>query len=224
MGALVIVALMAAAATPDTAAQVSFLTGSAESKLGGDWKPIAVGAAIAEGASVRTGKGTRVELTFIDGSRFRISSLSEVLINKASFTAKKREDVSVKLLAGRVWASVAKKTGGKDAFEVTTTNATAGVRGTSFAVLAAGDASALVRVYSGTVGVKPNGSAAKFGDRKQVSGPKEIDKKQWEEIVATAMKEVKVSAAGDLSPAQDFEDAGESLEWAQWNQERDAGK
>jgi hypothetical protein len=80
----------------------------------------------------------------------------------------------------------------------------------------------LVRVYTGTVGVRP--SAVKKGDRKQVSGPKEIDRRQWEEIVATAMKEVRVSSVGDIAPAQDFEDSGESLEWAQWNQQRDQGK
>ncbi len=209
-------------AAPPPPAAVSFVQGNAELGRGGQWQPIKLGAAIAEGESVRTGKGARVEITFVDGSRFRVGSGAEVVMTKAAFAGKARENVSMKLLVGRAWASVAKAGGASSNFHVETTNAVAGVRGTSFAVLASGDASALVRVYSGAVGVRPSG-AGKSAERKQVSGPREIDRKQWEEIVATAMKQVRVSAVGELSPAEDFEDSGESLEWAQWNQARDAG-
>lgn len=211
--------VLAASAPPAT---VSFVQGTAELGSGGKWQPVKLGSAVAEGESLRTGKGARIELTFVDGSRFRVGSSAEVVMTKAGFAGKARESVSMKLLVGRAWASVAKSSGAASNFHVETTNAVAGVRGTSFAVLASGDASALVRVYSGAVGVRPSG-AGKSAERKQVSGPREIDRTQWEEIVATAMKQVRVSAVGELSPAEDFEDAGESLEWAQWNQARDAG-
>lgn len=204
------------------AATVSLLTGAAQPGTDGKLRPLAVGQEVKVGESVKTQKGAKLELSFPDGSRFRVASDAELVLSDADFSGKKRERISLKLLAGRAWASVVKATGGKDSFEVETKNAVTGVRGTSFAVLAAADASALVRVYTGTVGVRP--SAVKKGDRKQVSGPKEIDRRQWEEIVATAMKEVRVSSVGDIAPAQDFEDSGESLEWAQWNQQRDQGK
>lgn len=215
--------ITAAVAAPAAAASVSHVQGTVERGRGDKWAPLAVGAALAEGESIRTGKGSRVEVVFVDGSKFRVGSASEVVIGKAAFAGKVRENVSVKLMVGRAWASVAKAGGAASSFHVETTNAVAGVRGTSFAVLASGDASALVRVYSGSVGVRPSG-AGKSTERKQVPGPREIDRSQWEEIVATAMKQVRVSSSGALSPAEDFVDSGEELEWAQWNQARDAGK
>jgi hypothetical protein len=78
----------------------------------------------------------------------------------------------------------------------------------------------VVKVYAGTVGVR---RAASTGPRKQIPGPRQIDRRQWEEIVATAMKQVKISSLGELSPAEDFEDSGEDLQWAEWNKERDHG-
>src|SRR5262249_51456057 len=132
-----------------------------------------------------------------------------------------RESVSVGLSLGRLWAKVAKAAGGEQNFEVATKNGVAGVRGTSFAVLAAADASAIVKVYAGTVGVRKASGPA--GPRRQISGPKQVDKRQWEEITASAMKQVKISSAGELSPAEDFEDGGSDLEWAQWNKDRDKG-
>lgn len=213
---------VALAAPPPAAATASFVQGTSELGRGGQWRPLTLGTALAEGDAVRTGKGSRVELTFADGSRFRVSSSSEAVVSKAAFAGKARQNVTVKLMTGRAWAAVAKAGGATANFHVETTNAVAGVRGTSFAVLAAGDASALVRVYSGSVGVRPSG-AGKSPERKQVAGPREIDRSQWEEIIATAMKQVRVSATGELSPAEDFEDAGENLEWAMWNQARDGG-
>ena len=59
------------------------------------------------------------------------------------------------------------------------------------------------------------------GTRRQVPGPHQIDKKQWEEVVATAMKQVTVSSLGQIQPAEDFVDDGEALQWAMWNQARD---
>lgn len=212
-----------AMAIPPGPATATFVQGQVELGQGERWAPLVRGAAVPDGASVRTGKGSRVELTFADGSRFRVGSTSTLVVSQAAFDGTARKSVSLKLMAGRAWASVAKSTGASNNFHVETTNAVAGVRGTSFAVLAAGDASALVRVYSGAVGVRPS-AAGKPGERKQVAGPREIDRSQWEEIVATAMKQVRVSAAGDLSPAEDFEDTGEDLEWAQWNQARDAAR
>jgi hypothetical protein len=198
----------------ESSAKVTFLNGSA--KAGG--RKLSVGSEVAFGETITTAKSSRVELTFPDGSRVRLAADVKLELQRGAFEGQKRESVSLKLLAGRIWASVVKATGGSDAFEVETKNAVSGVRGTSFAVLAASDTSALVRVYTGTVGVRP----IPKGERKQVPGPTEVDRKQWEEIIATAMKQVRVSAAGDIAPAEDFEDEGESAKWAKWNRERDA--
>jgi len=89
-------------------------------------------------------------------------------------------------------------------------------------VIANQDSSALVRVYSGTVGVRKNdGPSFRNRARTQVSGPSRVDQKQWEEIVATQMKQVAITNLGQILPASDFADQGDELEWAMWNQKLD---
>jgi hypothetical protein len=199
----------------------SLVEGKVELGHGGGWRPLAEGAAVLEGDQVRTDAGARAELLLPDGSKVRLGPRSQASLDALRVKGAERERVSVGLALGRLWARVAKSAGGERNFEVATHNGVAGVRGTAFAVVAAADASALVKVYSGTVGVKK--TAAQSGARKQVAGPTEIDRRQWEEVVASAMKQVKISSIGELSPAEDFEDAGDDKAWAQWNQARDKG-
>lgn len=230
-GALVALSSVAEAAP----AKVSFLKGRAEvlksaakheSKgeivAKAPWRPLKVGAALPEGAAVRTKKGARLEITLGDGSRVRLDedttlAMTEVVVGGRD----ERRSVSLKVWAGRLWASVAKRLSGGSRFEVKTNNAVAGVRGTSFTVIANTDLSSLVKVYTGTVGVKKNENPYRRRARTQVAGPTRIDKKQWEEVVATAMKQVKVTALGEIAPAEDFTDSGDGAQWAMWNQERD---
>lgn len=213
--------LVAAPAYGAGEARVTLLEGRAEEvREGKPARALSKGAALSAGQRLRTGPKSRLELTLPDGSALRLGAETELILDTARFSGKRREAVSVTVLLGRVWAKAAKAVGAS--FEVSTRNAVSGVRGTSFTVLAQGDASAIVRVYAGTVGVKKKGGPAQ-APRVQVPGPREIPKGQWEEIIASAMKQVRVSALGDLSPAESFEDQGEELEWAEWNQSRDGG-
>jgi hypothetical protein len=215
-------ALAAPPAPPPDAAQVSHLEGSATRVRGDARVALAVGASVGVGDTVETGERARLELTLPDGSKLRLAPKSKATLDAASFNGKRRERVSLKLGAGRVWSNVVRGTGGADAFEVRTENAVTGVRGTSFSVLASADASAIVRVYTGTVGVRPGARAP--GERRPVAGPSQVSKAQWEEIIAKAMQEVRVSAAGEIAPASSFEDEGESLAWAEWNRARDGAR
>jgi hypothetical protein len=215
-------ALAAPPAPPRDAAQVSHLEGSATRVRGDARVALAVGASVGVGDTVETGDRARLELTLPDGSKLRLAPKSKATLDAASFNGKRRERVSLKLGAGRVWSNVVRGTGGADAFEVRTENAVTGVRGTSFSVLASADASAIVRVYTGTVGVRPGARAP--GERRPVAGPSQVSKAQWEEIIAKAMQEVRVSAAGEIAPASSFEDEGESLAWAEWNRARDGAR
>jgi hypothetical protein len=152
---------------------------------------------------------------------------------------------------GNVWAKVAKTVGGDSRFEVKTENAVAGVRGTTFRVDAAVDRSVVVKVYSGTVAVaggripRPEHgasdadaeptrtedplkvAAAPTGEppkkvRKQVAGPKQVTKEQWEKIV-TSMMVVRVSADGTATEPETFAMADKGQDdWEEWNRERDA--
>lgn len=199
------------------------LVGEAETGPPGDaaWKPLKKGQALSEGDAVRTAAGGRMELMLPDGSRLRLGPESTITLNASHLGEGGTRQVSVSLWVGRLWAKVAKKIGGDSSFEVETHNAVAGVRGTSFAVLAQADLSSVVKVYTGTVGVRKGASPASNRNRKQIQGPTRIDQKQWEEIIATQMKAVKITALGEIAPAEDFSDAGTELEWAMWNQGRD---
>jgi hypothetical protein len=187
----------------------------------GAWKAIKVGSKLSEGDAVRTAPGAKAELKLPDGSRLRLAPDSTLTLNSSKIGKGGDRQVSISLWVGKLWAKVAKKVGGDSSFEVETHNAVAGVRGTSFAVMAGADLSSVVKVYTGNVGVRKGTSPASARSRKQVEGPTRIDKKQWEEIIAGQMKQVKVSALGEIAPAEDFTDSGEEAEWAMWNQARD---
>jgi hypothetical protein len=220
------------------AAKVSHLSGGAHVLRGaakhtqGDaiapdapWKALKVGESVSEGDAVKTAAASRLELTVPDGSRVRLGADSQVVLSQGHFGQKGERKVTFTLWLGRVWAKVAKRVGGESTFEVKTHNAVAGVRGTSFTVVARADLSSVVKVYTGSVGVKKLEADAAPGVqarvRKEVPGPERIDQKQWEEVVATAMKQVKVTSLGQIQPAEDFVDDGEDQAWAMWNQARD---
>ena len=208
------------ASPAEAAVTVSHLEGSARVSHGKKaFKPLRKGAKVARGDRIKTANKTRLELSFQDGSRVRVGPGSDFILEDAQFTGRRRDAVSISLRLGRLWANVARATQGLSKFEVRTQNSVAGVRGTSFAVFAAADLSAIVRVYAGSVGVRS--AIGETSTRKQVPGPREVDRQQWKETLATALKQVKISKLGDIAPATDLEPDTGSKAWAQWNQERD---
>ncbi|MCB9646420.1 MAG: FecR domain-containing protein [Deltaproteobacteria bacterium] len=244
IGASVALALLVAAgpASAESAAKVSQLVGEAQvlrqasKHMQGEaiaakapWKALKSGELVHEGDAVKTAAASRLELTVPDGSRVRLGASSQVVLSQGHFGKAGERKVTFTLWLGRVWAKVAKRMGGESSFEVKTHNAVAGVRGTSFAVMANADLSSVVKVYTGSVGVKSLVTAAaaaapgtKARVRREVPGPERIDQRQWEEVVATAMKQVKVTSLGEIQPAEDFVDAGDDEAWAMWNQSQDA--
>ncbi len=231
---LLLLALLFAAAprAEGPAATVSFLDGEATRTAGGRSERLAQGSGLREGDEVETRKRTRLELTLADGSVVRLGPLSRARLETAAF-GRSPDDrkVSARLLVGNVWASVAKAVGGDSRFEVKTDNAVAGVRGTTFRVDAASDRSVVVRVYSGTVAVaggpiprpEHQGTGGK-PERKQIAGPQQVTREQWEKIV-TNMMEVRVSSDGVPGDPAEFALAkpGED-EWEEWNRSRDEGR
>jgi hypothetical protein len=94
---------------------------------------------------------------------------------------------------------------------------------------AATDRSVVVKVYSGTVAVasgrvpRPEHGGGK-PERREVAGPQEVSREQWEKIV-TSMMLVRVSATGVPTEPEAFAMAkAGGDEWEEWNRSRDAGK
>jgi hypothetical protein len=229
-GATFLLAAVAVAAPNAPAGTVTFLAGEATRTAGGKTEKLAVGKAVFQGDVVETQKRTRLEVKLADQSVLRVGPSSKAEVVAAAFgkTVEER-NVSAKLAVGKVWANVAKAVGGEQRFEVKTENAVAGVRGTTFRVDAATDKSVVVKVYSGTVAVasgpipRPEHGAGK-PERRQVAGPQQVSREQWEKIV-TNMMEVRISAEGVPSEPERFALAAPGQdEWEEWNRSRDAAR
>jgi len=186
-----------------------------------------------EGDYLKTETESRLEARLNDRSVIRLGSGSRMRLEKAHF-AKKEETktVSMKLAVGRMWAKVTKLFG-ESSFDVTTQNAVAGVRGTAFGVDAEADKSTTVRVYTGKVLIsnkpvymteepKKDGTSPGKKERREVPGPGEVSKKQWEESVAGALQQVKIASNGNMGGTESFAAAdAEKDEWIAWNRARD---
>jgi len=207
--------------------KVSFLSGKAfwgKSKKG-PWKSLKKGSGLYQNWWIKTAQDTRMEVMLEDKSILRMSADSLVKLQNLLYNKKGNKKVyKAKIAAGKAWAKVTSLFGEESAFEVSTENAVAGVRGTVFRVNVEEDKSTMVRVYSGVVAVSNApvyAKKTKGGKRVEVAGPQEVSKKQWEEYVAKAMQEVRVSAAGDISKPSGFNADADKDKWVLWNQERD---
>jgi len=224
------------------AGKVTYIKGVVQAYRSGNWTPLKKGSKVYKGDTVRTRAKSRVEIVLSDDSVIRLNYNSKAKISQAMFKGQKK-DFSAKLMRGGAYAWVSKLTGSGSEFNVKTSNAVAGVRGTTFRIDAKKDKSTVVRVYTGAVavsnaplyakpgkgqktsgkfqmprkGVKPGGPG-----RVEVAGPHEVSKKEWEEFVAKAMQEVRVAANGEISEPVAFDAQKDAAsEWVAWNKSRD---
>jgi hypothetical protein len=210
-------------AQPRTA-QVSALEGKADRARGAQRQPLAVGSGLSQGDVIETQKDSRLELRFSDASVLRLGPRAKLQLAEAHFGGPSRRRLSAKLFFGKLWAKVTSVIQGDQKFQVETENAVAGVRGTQFLVDARADKSVLVRVYDGQVAVaKPTYATGKPGEeRREVEGPQEVTREQWEKLVGRQMQ-ILVAADGSPGDPQPF-DADADDDFSRWNQERDAAK
>ncbi len=235
--------VQAASAGGDTA-KVTRLKGDVKVRYGeAAYKPLKKGSRLKAGAVVKTGRKSRIEIRLADNSVIRLGSKTKMTLQKVMFASGGRKKVTARLWGGKAYSVVSKLVGEESSFEIKTGTAVAGVRGTAFRINAAEDQSTVVRVYTGAVAVSNAPIYAKAGKPKssgkfqmprqgvkpvgpgrvEVAGPQEVTKKQWEEIVAKAMQEVRVSAKGELSAPVAFDPKKEELEddWVAWNKAMD---
>ncbi len=231
VAAALLAAAVAFASPKAPAGTVSFVAGEATRAGAGAPEKLAVGSIVYPGDVLETHRRTRLEVRLADDSVLRLGPTSRAVVETARFgkTAEGR-NVSAKLVVGKIWANVAKAVGGEARFQVQTENAVAGVRGTTFRVDAENDRSVVVKVYSGSVAVasgpiprpEHRGAQPDKPGRRQIAGPKQISREQWEKIV-TSMMQVRVSAEGVPAEPEAFALAGAGHdEWEEWNRSRDA--
>ena len=102
--------------------------------------PAKIGIEIVEGDKLQTGKKSRLKVLFTDDALLCLGSNSSVTIKSHLFDLKKsKRQTRIFLNSGKLRALVQKMVGDTKAdFEVETSNAVAGVRGTEFVLVAAG--------------------------------------------------------------------------------------
>lgn len=145
---LMILALLAAgaAASTDTTATLTLFAGDCFIWHAGKSDEADIDQPLFAGDSVRTGKESRVELSYADGTVIRLGENSRLVVRSQGSVR------SVGLLSGKFWAKVAKLSGGSR-FEVASPTAVAGVRGTVFKVEVDRDSTSRVAVEEGEVEV-----------------------------------------------------------------------
>jgi hypothetical protein len=232
VGAALALVVAAPGVASAAAGQVSFLEGKAFRAPGGDAsKQVALseGGEVEAGDVISTEAKTRVELTLADQSVVRLGPNTKTQLSEAKFEGGERK-FSAKLVLGNAWAKVSTALGADNKFEVTTERAVAGVRGTTFRVDSRKDKSVVVKVFAGAVAVAgssiprplaPEGTASPKGERKQVAGPHQVSKSEWEKLVGAQMK-ITVAADGRPGEPEKFAEADECQDaWTRWNRERD---
>ncbi len=206
-------------------AQVSALEGSAQrSRPGGAKTDLRIGAAVGQGDTLETREGARLEIRFADGSVLRLGPGAKLQLSEAHFGGRTGRKLSARLFLGKLWAKVTSAIQGEQKFQVETENAVAGVRGTTFRVDANQDKSVLVRVYDGEVAVAQGAPAGapKQGERREVPGPQEVTRDQWEKLVGRQMQ-ILISADGTPGNPEPFSpDVDQDDPFARWNLQRDA--
>ncbi len=220
--------LLSAAAPAGSSGSVTFLAGEATRTAGGRTEELARGSEVRQGDVLETRARTRLEITLPDRSVIRIGPRSRIELVSAFFSRSADErKVTARIAVGNLWAKVARAAGGASRFEVQTENAVAGVRGTTFRVDARTDRSVVVKVYSGAVAVagtlplpraRPEGGQE---ERRQVPGPQQVTRAQWERLVGQMMQ-IAVAPDGTPGEPRSFALAAPGQDdWEEWNRGRD---
>ncbi|MBI5524695.1 MAG: FecR domain-containing protein, partial [Deltaproteobacteria bacterium] len=114
---------------------------------------VAVGAKVIPGDLLATGERSRLVVFMRDGSILVLGPHTRMSVDKSVFAGGQRQTL-LRLLTGKIRATVARVFTPGSHFDVTVATAVAGVRGTGFAVDATDPKLARVVVLSGSVGVR----------------------------------------------------------------------
>lgn len=156
LSALVLLAVVSAHSTADAqteAGEVAGFEGQAGIGRQGAHLEVAVGTKVIPGDLLATGERSRLVVFMRDGSILVLGPHTRLSVDRSVFDGGQRQTL-LRLLAGKIRATVARVFTPGSHFEVTGPTAVAGVRGTGFAMDATDPKLARVVVLSGSVGVR----------------------------------------------------------------------
>jgi len=138
-----------------------------------DAQPLGERRLVQAGEQLSTGPVGECTLNWIDGTRIRMEPGTELTVQKCQ-VHRGAEESAFRLDIGKIWIRVLRVLSQQDKFLINTPTATAGVRGTMFAVEVAADGSTEISVYEGQVTVAGDSGEVKVAASKTVrlgSGP-----------------------------------------------------
>ncbi len=115
--------------------------------------PIGANDVLAPGSTITTGDNSAVQLQMLDGSIMRVGPNSSFTLGDCNFDDQSSH-LSIKDLMGEAWQSVQHALGGDVNYQMSTGDATAGVRGTKYSMesyISNGDTVTVLKVFEGTV-------------------------------------------------------------------------
>ena len=132
---------------------VSYIDGEAFLKNADGWTALQAGDQIPQGATVKTGPASKCEIQFGQTGAVHLSANTVMTVTTAELTAL-RKRVELDLSLGSLTSKVARLTG-DDRYQIKTSEAMAGVRGTKFTVTESLDGLTKIAVEEGVVAALP---------------------------------------------------------------------
>lgn len=161
---------------------------------------------VEEGMELRTGAASRLTLRLASGTLLRLGPNTRITLSTMTHDKKvrARRKESVKLTAGRVWASVLSLFGTESKFEVEGRNAVAGVRGTSF-IMTTDDEDDEIVLEEGAVQVSLGDELFELDSPGQVFNSADQTLSQLDLL---SMNQLRLETGGSVSNLTELPDAG----------------
>jgi hypothetical protein len=151
--------------------------------------------------------------------------------------ATRKETARMDISAGKLWVRMAKLFNPASRYDVKSPTVIAGVQGTVYQIMVAGDQSTTIQVFQGAVNVYnpfPKATPSEAGKAMEVEkphevagpqvvpGPTTVSREAWTQIVLHQFQQITVTGQGVPHPTSFDPKAERQTEWVRWNEERDA--
>lgn len=198
----------------DGLATVSSVAGDVQVQKSGSnaWTAVKDGSLLRAGDRIKVGAKSSCVLKWSNGNVMKLSPFTSIRIDQLEKNlAAGTENSSLSMWNGKVYAKAKKQNNPSSTFEIRTTTALAGVRGTELAVSVSPDETTTVECYSGVVSVKGKAGGEVILNDKQATVVKKDsqpekpaqmqkeDEKAFEEIVEISAPTLEImQPVGDL--------------------------
>ena len=219
---------------------ITYLEGPVQVKRSGEaqWSSARPNMILLENDQIKVPGQSRAELILDNQSVLRLSENTLLTIDKLEEEkTTKKETARMDISAGKLWVRMAKLFNPASRYDVKSPTVIAGVQGTVYQIMVAGDQSTTIQVFQGAVNIynpfpkaTPSGPGKAVGveEPHEVAGPQEVpgpttvSREEWTQIVLHQLQQITVTGRGIPHPTSFDPNDERQSEWVRWNEERDA--